>query len=221
MEIDEESFIKVFLKALDSELVIDKLKHTQSELRNEVSNLRLTIENQNKIIDKLVRDQDISKCEISELKSRIEDLEQLADDQEQYSRRNSVRIVGIPENHGERIYDVVLDFLNNKLVLERPITTSDIDRIHRVGSPASSRPILVKFATYQVRQLLFRARKKLRDGDQELNNIYINEDLTQTRSQLLYEARKMKKNRHITDAWSYDGKIMIKTKQGNVRSVRI
>ena len=46
--------------------------------------------------------------------------------------------------------------------------------------------------------------------------IYFNEDLTKTRAQLAKETRNMKTNNKITDTWVYDGKILIKEKNGRV-----
>ena len=46
--------------------------------------------------------------------------------------------------------------------------------------------------------------------------IYFNEDLTKTRAQLAKETRNLKKSNKINDAWVYDGKILIKEKNGRV-----
>ena len=44
-----------------------------------------------------------------------------------------------------------------------PIVERDIDRVHRLGPrrAANSRPILVKFATYRARQLVFKQKAYL------------------------------------------------------------
>lgn len=41
--------------------------------------------------------------------------------------------------------------------------------------------------------------------------IYINEALTKPRAQLYYEVRKLVNNRELDSAWTYDGKIIVKT----------
>ena len=46
--------------------------------------------------------------------------------------------------------------------------------------------------------------------------IYFNEDLTKTRAQLAKETRNLKKNNEINVTWVYDGKILIKEKNGRV-----
>ena len=77
--------------------------------------------------------------------------------------------------------------------------------------------MIVKFATYRARNRVFRAKAQLRQSD--VQNIFINEDLTRERSELFYKARRMKKTRQIMDCWTSDGKILLKTNQGAVKSV--
>ena len=53
------------------------------------------------------------------------------DDLEQYSRRNNIRIVGIPEEAEESTDEITIDFMKQKLVVE--LKENDICRSHRVG----------------------------------------------------------------------------------------
>lgn len=57
---------------------------------------------------------------------------------------------------------------------------------------------------------MFTNRAKLKDS--EMNGVYVNEDLTKTRSKILFEARKCVKAEQprLMGAWSSDGKILIK-----------
>ena len=50
--------------------------------------------------------------------------------------------------------------------------------------------------------------------------LFVNEDLTKTRSELLYELRKHKKNGLISDCWSFNGNILYKDTQCGVHQVR-
>ena len=50
-------------------------------------------------------------------------------------------------------------------------------------------------------------------------DIYANEDLTKTRSELLYRARQAKRNGQLEDVWSYGGMIRIKDNKGLVRKI--
>ena len=74
--------------------------------------------------------------------------------------------------------------------------------------------IIVKFTTYNARNRLFQERKSLRETDNEdLNNIFLNEDLTKRRSKILFEARKLRRSNKLKSAFSSDGKIIVRDKK--------
>ena len=54
------------------------------------------------------------------------------DSLEQYSRRNSLRIAGIPEEEGEETDKIVLGLAAN---LNIELNQTEIDRSHHVGKP--------------------------------------------------------------------------------------
>lgn len=142
----------------------------------------------------------------SELDRRISQIEMDNDAAEQYSRRNCLRIRGIPESVSEDTDTVVLDVakkLNVTMALE------EIDRSHRVGAPTKrNRDIIVKFATYRTRQRLYSQRKALRDMER-MGNVFVNEDLTRKRSEILFYARRFVKGKKLKSAYSSDGKIFV------------
>ena len=134
-----------------------------------------------------------------------------------------------------------------KQCITPPIDISEIDRMHRVGKPEAnkSRPVLIKFATYRSkRRFLERrrflnpakrteARQTLRDmiepqteDDTRANTIerqdrlYLNDDITRSRAQLLYESRQAKKKQLIADCWSYDGSIIVKTLTNTISTIK-
>ena len=73
---------------------------------------------------------------------------------EQYTRRNSVRISGYPEQANENIDEIVLTIAG---VIDVQLLPSDIDRSHRVGKTGKTtgkprhRDIILKVATYNAR----------------------------------------------------------------------
>ena len=117
----------------------------------------------------------------------------------------------------------------------------DVHSIHRVGDKKTelttrhSPQIYYSPAWHQARCVIFKARNDLRkpgktpqefdpeietedsqddqlyEADINQRGIFINEDLTRKRSNLLWKARQMKKEKKINDCWSYDGKVMVKT----------
>ena len=185
------SDLKVLMKIAVTEAIDEKL----AELKTD--NERLTREN-------------------IALKKRVSTLEAQMDASEQYSRRNSLRISGIPETVNEDTDQVVLHVAETVGV---NILPSEIDRSHRLGKPGNrqTRDILVKFTTYRARERVMKNRRDLKTS--ELKGVFVNEDLTKIRSKLLFEARKCAKTKHLLGAWSSDGRILVKDKKGTVTVV--
>ena len=67
---------------------------------------------------------------------------------------------------------------------------------------------IVKLSTYRYRQRFFNARKLAKDNGYK--DVYINEDLTKFRNELLYQARKLVKAKCLLGAWSADGNILVR-----------
>ena len=53
----------------------------------------------------------------------------------------------------------------------------------------------------------------------KLPPIFINEDLTRARNNLLFEARKLKREGKLSDAWSFEGRIRVKNLQNQVEKI--
>lgn len=162
------------------------------------------------------------KSQNVELLERVEKLEYDADASEQYSRRNSLRINGIPETKDGVTTDLDKYIMDICETARADITIADIDRIHRVGKPPatdSSKPrsVIVKFATYRARRKVHILRRDILRQE----GIFVNEDLTRARSSLFYEARQLcnGKYRKLNGAWTSDGVILVKDRQDKVHRI--
>ena len=84
--------------------------------------------------------------------------------QEQYSRRNCFLIYGLKEEEKESPDDRVLKLFREELNEE--IFLVDLDRTHRIGmkrdSSSKPRPVIVKFAWYNICEKVFKSKKKLK-----------------------------------------------------------
>ena len=137
------------LKARDDR--IDSLEKTNADLLTRVGDMEAA----NKmLLDKVIK------------------VESLIDDQEQYSRRNSLRFTtNKKETEKESCDDIIISTLNEMGMSD--ITAEDIDRSHHVGKKGKKvRPILCKFKSYKPRAAVFAAKKSAPEG------VYISEDLT-------------------------------------------
>ncbi|MES9903395.1 MAG: hypothetical protein ABW168_12060 [Sedimenticola sp.] len=138
----------------------------------------------------------------TKLESEVKDLQIAIDEQEQYSRRACLRINGVIGDEGSPTENVERKLLmlaeSNNIQLQ----PADIDVAHRVGKPKPgyTRPVIVKFSNSKARQRVMAARKNL-------DNIYINEDLTRYRQSIHYHARVLVKNKILERTWVAGAKI--------------
>ena len=148
--------------------------------------------------------------ENQDLKTRVQKLEAKVDAAEQYSRRNCLRIAGVPENPLENTDVYVIDMSR---AIDAEVTLDDIERSHRVGPlrEGKRRDIIVKFSSYRTRRKVYGARTKTKDCG--YMGVFINEDLTKPRNKTLLKARKMVKSKNLSSAWSSDGTILVRDKE--------
>lgn len=150
------------------------------------------------------------KSQVSSLKSDLVQLELRAtnrsDDLEQYTRRNNLRVFGIPEVAGEDTDAAVAKVFKEKMNIDIPI--EKIERSHRVGKkigPAEDgrprwRPIIVRFISYRDRRRVFQAKKQLKGTE-----VSVREDLTAQRAEVL---RAAVAKYGVRNTWTLDGRVL-------------
>ena len=164
-------------------------------------------------------------AELQRLRNIIRDQQIMLDDLEQHGRRDSLRISGVPENPEHDNTDEAVLKICNEMKVEPQVEPRDIAVSHRVGKSAAGRPrqILVKFATRNVRERVFKARTELKNvnkkEESKEKHIYVNEDLTRFRAGLAKDARSLKNNGNISDTWTMYGKILVKDNFGHVKVI--
>ena len=145
---------------------------------------------------------------LNNLKQEIEYLQTKTNDNEQYSRKNHIRIFGLPENtpNTENSKQLVLDFIKDRLKI--PLTLPDIDGAHRVGIARNGKPrgMIVRFLKRADRMEVLRARKVLKG-----TGISVAEDLTKLNVQLLNRAKNHPK---IEQSYSWNNKCWAVGKNG-------
>ena len=155
--------------------------------------------------------------EDEKLSARVKQLEEQSeiktDELEQYSRRECLVITGIPESKQEDTRAIVSNFCGDKVGVE--LMQRDLARTHRLGSKKEdvnekmmNRPIIAKFATYEVRDLVFRSKRKLKDSG---NAVF--ESLTTRNTKWYSEFRFIAGYRN---AWTHVGEVMTIDKDGKI-----
>lgn len=183
--------------------MVQRMLEEMGALREEVRSLTSQVKELNDLKKMVVE----LKKEVKDLKADKEEAFARIDDLEQYGRRPSLRIFGIPEKQGE---DTDVEVLKVAEKLKVPISIADISRSHRVGKPvdkehgkdAKPRGIIVRFTSYRTRRLLFSEKRKLAG-----TGVVIREDLTARRRELLADA-VVKYGRE--NVWTTDGNIVYK-----------
>lgn len=197
---------EMFQKLLDTqsnafrsavEILFSSLQDRVQKLEQANTELKVKLEYAESDIKELKKEKKEDKEQIEELKNQLRDmiedkvdvLVKRVDQQEDYSRRNNVRIDGLKEEVWEKeevTQDKVVRLLQDKLEMREP----KLEVVHRVGqpnfpgggSPNRPRTIIARFTSIRDRDAALRNAYKLRNTD-----VYINEDLCAASVQLRKE----------------------------------
>ncbi|MEW8544146.1 MAG: hypothetical protein AB2693_11485 [Candidatus Thiodiazotropha sp.] len=200
------------------ESVIKPLIDSNKELMETVKFQSDTIEEQKRSIDLKSQKLEELEGELKFMHRRVESLSAEANDLEQYSRRNSLRLYNLPVpddvTSEEQLTDIVVRFINaNVLKLSNStdpeaIVSQDIERCHFTGR--GKRQLLIKFVRYHTKRRIYLCKKNLK---QNPNKIFISEDLTKANHNLVMDIRDKFKQRAIFSFWTRDGAIFVKKRK--------
>ena len=111
------------------------------------------------------------------------------DRQEQYSRRETIRVTGVPETADEDVEESLMKVLTD---IGCEVNKGHISVIHRSGKKLQGsgkpRPILVKFVSRKAKASVMKKRANLKGTMHK--NIFLNDDLTRLRSRMLSLAKQ-------------------------------
>ena len=184
----------------------------------QLKDLVKSIEIYNEKFDELERDNRKKEEKIKELEEKTrkmnkknDDLNRVIDRHEHYSRRNCIAwCKAVKESENEHT-DVVVTETFNELLQEK-LTGADIDRSHQIGKlkkGKQSRPVIIRFARHNIRNRVFKNKTKLKD-----TGVSITESLTQKRMQML---TKVRNEILFKNAWTLDGKILVKSDDNTIK----
>ena len=117
---------------------------------------------------------------------------------EQYQRKDSLRINGIPYAEGEtntQLEDKVIN-LADKIGVK--LNRQDISVTHRLRPTTKGiHPTIIKFSTRRTKDAVYYSKKLLKDVE-GMDNVFISEDLTRLRYRTLLLAKQVKGLKSIT-----------------------
>ena len=219
---------------VELQISIAEIQRANNQFTTEVEGLRNTIEAQKRemaamksSLEKLLNQNQTLEEELYAARKKAEEQEQeivelydLQDNLEQYTRKNSLEIHGIPEQTYKSTEEVILKLSE---ALEVPITSDDIEISHKLYGHRQ-KPIIVKFTSHKVKTSLYKKRAGLKNvkvsdlfpnmsaaARVQSNRIFINENLTSYRRELVKKANQKRREGMLLSVWTLDGKIFVKT----------
>ena len=216
--------LDVLSKKLDSLATEDDINQFRAEIQRVIDSLHNKVDKMESRVFDVEAENDKLRTENNEdLKNRIDEydkekrqLRRNQNDHEQYLRRWNCRVYKVPEEEGETANSCIKKCAK---VFTKDIgvkvTEADTDVAHRIGPPppkGRSRPIIVRFLSRQARDLVVSNRKNLKN-----KGVAVGEDLTKANWQLL----AAEKHSATLAAWSSNGKILSKLKNGGIIRVDI
>ena len=205
-------------KSIRSEMA--DLKRTIQQQKDDITALKTSLEHTTKQYNEVERELAAARKKIQEQEEEIGELYDLQDKLEQYTRKNSFEIHGVPESAYIETEDVVLKLAE---ALDVSVEPKDIEICHKLNRKGN-KPIIVKFISHKVKTNLYRARAKLKNVRVsnifphcssstlvQAERIFLNENLTSYKKKIMSRANEMRRNDELLSVWSMDGSIYVKT----------
>ena len=193
------------LKSVITSTITELLKEHKAEIRE-------LLDEKNRKLEEIIETQ---KCEIEHMKTKMEKMTaenkeltilaksamSKANWNEQYSRKNNVKLHGVREDRNENTKETF-----QKIVKENTgvnVSDEDILAIHRIpGRKGYQRPILVKLKNNSVKSKVMRHRSAMKRKSR--NELRLSDDVTQLNSDLI---NKLSENSRIKSAWYFNGRV--------------
>ena len=149
---------------------------------------------------------------LTDMQKQIKQQSYQLEKNEQFQKRENIRIKGLTYEENENTEQRVIGLARDIGVT---LTSDDISERYRVGATTDTsypKPVFVRLAKRTKKVEIMKNKKKCRRG------VYIDEDLTRMRSNMMYEIRK---HQHTVRTWTIDGKIFAIIKEDDAESKKI
>ena len=196
-----------------------ELKSALNANQREMEKLKMPLTKAENANDTLRNELNLTRMKLKYQIEEMNNLDEKYDDLEQYSCKNSLKILGVPKGTYTSTDEAIIRIGG---VINIHIKSEDIEILHKLKRK-TTKSIIVMFMSHKVKSLLYKVRTKLKNvkaldifpnhgfaswEDQQC--IFINENLTNYRRELFWKANKLKKDNMITSTWTMDGKIFVK-----------
>lgn len=188
--------------------LLNKLNDLQESV-NFISKCFEDMKNENKELKKQLQE---NKKHNEILEERVKVMEHLLEKKQREKIKNNIVIKGVDKKSKNEEPTEIAKKIFNKL--NTKIESYDIISATRKDSQNENSPIIVELKTEELKNDIIKARRTIGSittkecSLQGTNNeIYINEQLTNTKNNLFYKARELKKEFKFKHLWTRDGNI--------------
>ena len=211
---DMKTFIKTTIDEIMTEINKNMEVTIDIKIKEKTDSMKKEIEQLNKDIESIRSENIKLKKDLSETKKQNEETAEIAklglqkaNQNEQYSRKNNVKILNIEEQTDEdevKLINTVGELLHRQGVT---ITPEQIVAIHRIpGKSGTHKPVLIKFRNNSDKTRVMKNRAGMKAMGHRLVD-----DVTKLNTTLI---SKLNDNALIDSAWYFNGSIYGKTTSG-------
>ena len=177
------------------------LQEIINENARTLQELHFKVGRQNKTVEKLEE----KVLELEEALTEYKHIARLAyttaNKNEQYSRKNSFKIIGIKEIKQENTKEVAKKFLVEEIGVK--VNDADIAAVHRIpGKAGESKPILVKLKNNTAKSNAMRNRSTIKQNSNGRH--WLTDEVTKLNALLL---KRLNEHPDIDNAWYYNGSV--------------
>ncbi len=210
---------------------VSKLKHKVENIEEELQQFKQSqasstvelVENSKESQAVQLKKTEVLTENITRISDQLRNIEVDVEDTKQILKERNVRLVGLQESESEEsdedLKSKVINFSKQHLKFS-DVGGDDIEVVNRLGKKTMTKPrdVIIKFKHRDVRNRFYQNRKQLYNHDtkRSSSDMYVNEDLTQYRQRLYFDARNLRKKAAIYTVWTSSGTIMIKVEENSV-----
>lgn len=204
---------------------LETLTNTIEQIEGTMHELRVENDKLKREVTTLKQKEEELRGQLAEVKHTASVTLNRANDTDQYSRRNNIRIYGLKEKEREKAggggagalkEDTEAEVLQLCADMGVPLKPDDIEAAHRLGTVSSTktgtpRGVIVRFVNRKQKERVIKNRRKLKDS-----GIVMVEDLTDTNYKLFQHVRADPLSDKV---WTINGKVTMKTRSGKIVKV--
>jgi hypothetical protein len=183
--------------------ITDNYNRKLEKMNGNIDSLEKNVHN---LTEKLVE----CKAELRITKQSLEKIEhtssealRLANYNEQFSRKNNLKIMGIPEKPTENSWALVKEFMNSVHV---QLDDRELVAVHRIPGKGDIRPIIVKVLNPNVKAKIMKKRSDVKNLGRGKKLV---DDVTKANTALISDLNKFQE---IDSAWYFNGAVYAKMK---------